>query len=220
MRGVRRAAGVAAVTAALVVGGVGPAAADSATIKDKRGDAFVGSAQGGKTAAERSFARQTDVTSATFTVGRTYVSLKVRFANLRPGPSYVVLTDIIQRKRNGAASLKGTFSPAGSNALATSPFSSNYTCGDPSQPGIPAGVPPIATTVRYGKNGYFKAQMPFGCMEAFGVDPSAKVKGRTPTWKANVIVQASVPNLAAGLTDWVSSTRPDKAKWSTYIKAG
>jgi len=222
MRGSIRIAAVVAAALALAAGSASAASADSATITDKRTDVVLNGAVGGdRTTAQKGIAYGTDARSATFTLGKKYISVRVDMTTVRQDLAYQLDVTVSGRGERpdpvaGHPQLHVGLGPGGLRPYTTGTAASSSTmCG---------GGPPetrrtgqrITTGLKLGRGGYLTAQVPRACL---GADPSSTKIER----KASIKV--SSPGRAADAAtstdryeDFVSSTKYKTAKWTRYVR--
>ena len=196
---------VAAVTAAslCIALGTAPAAfADSGTVKDKTNDVVMrGKVSGDRTASERAFAKRTDVTSAKISHGSTYVSVKISFADLRADDQKIAQIDVARKTvTNTTGTVSHSFRLIGSVSEPRGPVKLYDSLGI-------ERMCDITAIVRFGKNGFYKVQVPRSCL-----DNESKIKVRTSVF--------AVSGEGRSFKDFVSPTKAKTSAWSEWILKG
>ncbi|MCD9198074.1 hypothetical protein [Aeromicrobium wangtongii] len=208
MRQSVRTAMVSAASLALVVGGAAGASADSGTVKDKSNDVVMrGKVSGDRTAAQKSFAKRTDVTSVKISHGSTYVSVTITFADLRAGDEKTARIDVARKSvTNSTGTVSSSFrlfGPVGEpQGLAQLHDSRGIerVCDT-------AAESHIKTTLRTGKNGFFKMQVPRSCL-----DNESKIKVRTTV--------LAVSGEGRSFKEFISPSKSKTSAWSEWILKG
>lgn len=226
MRPALRIATSTAAALALAVGSASAATASSQSIKDKRNDVVVNGKMGGDRSDEvRSAAYRRDVTSVKITHGEKNVSVKVSFANLQKSTgvqdSQAVLIYFV-KKTNTA--YKGPLEPnlEFSHELNSDPRAARVVEGDVRHGGEMTSVcgaaggleegevapvlPKLNIDVKFGKNGYYKVQLPREC-----VRNASKLKA---------YVEVVGGKSRKTYQDYVSPTRFKTASWTEWLLKG
>lgn len=202
MTSVVRIAAVTAASLAIAFGAAPAASADSSTVEDKTSDVVMrGKVSGYRTATERSFAKRTDVTSTKISHGSAYVSVTIRFADLRADDQKTAQIDVARKSvTNTTGTVSHSFrligsvsEPRGSVKL-YGPLGTERACA-------------ITATVSTGKNGFYKVQVPRPCL-----DNESKIKVRTSVF--------AVSGEGRSFKDFVSPTKAKTSAWSEWMLKG
>lgn len=229
MRSAVRIATVTAASLALAVGSASAATASSQSIKDKRNDVVVNGKVGGHRSDEvRSAANRRDVTSVKITHGKENVSVKVNFANLQRSTNFRDSQAVLVYFAKKIKSVKGDYTPPGptfgfSHELNSDPKAATLQEGDVAHGGelihvcgaagggdeggeVAPDLPQFNIDVKFGKNGYYKVQIPRECV------------GNPSKLKAYVEVVGGKGD--KGYQDYVSPTKFKAASWTEWLVKG